>query len=168
MAGGLLMYDILQANGLSALDITGLVMFTALFTWISGAFWTAIAGFVVRLVGRDPAVLRPVRAAAVQGRTAIVTPIYNEDTARVFARVETIWSLAAAAARPRNISTTSFSPIRAGPTSRAPKRSSPGKRWWRGSGAAADCFIGAALITSGASPAISPSSCAIGAARTIT
>lgn len=93
LAGGLLMLDVLRASGLSGLNIAGLVMFTALFTWIAGAFWTAMAGFVIRLIGRDPAILAAEHTAhsSVRGRTAIVTPIYNEDTARVFAGVEAIW-----------------------------------------------------------------------------
>lgn len=93
LAGGSLMLDIVRAAGLSTLQISGLVMFTALFTWISGAFWTAVAGFIVRLRGRDPAVLAATQNEhrRLQGRTAIVTPIYNEDTDRVFAGIEAIW-----------------------------------------------------------------------------
>jgi len=93
LAGGALMLDIVRAAGLSTLQISGLIMFTALFTWISGAFWTAVAGFVVRCIGRDPATLAATRCEhrRLTGRTAIVTPIYNEDTDRVFAGVEAIW-----------------------------------------------------------------------------
>ncbi|HEY7974524.1 MAG TPA: glycosyltransferase, partial [Ktedonobacterales bacterium] len=93
LAGGTLMLDIVRAAGLSTLQISGLILFTALFTWISGAFWTAVAGFIVRSVGRDPALLAATRCEhrRLTGRTAIVTPIYNEDTDRVFAGVEAIW-----------------------------------------------------------------------------
>lgn len=93
LTGGFLMLDVLRANGLSGLQIAGLIMFTALFAWISGAFWTAVAGFVVRLRGRDPAVLHPGESAhrCLRSRIAVVTPIYNEDTARVFAGVEATW-----------------------------------------------------------------------------
>ncbi|MGH8258630.1 MAG: hypothetical protein ACREUG_02960, partial [Steroidobacteraceae bacterium] len=41
--------DILSTNGLSPLEAASVVLFFALFTWISGAFWTAIAGFAIRL-----------------------------------------------------------------------------------------------------------------------
>jgi membrane glycosyltransferase len=94
LAGGQLMLEVLRADGLSWLELAGLIMFMVLFTWIAGAFWTAVAGFVVRLVGRDPAALSTAHAAPgpLKSRTAIVTPIYNEDTARVFAGVEAIWS----------------------------------------------------------------------------
>ena len=88
------MFDILRANGLGALELTGLITFIALFTWIAGAFWTAIAGFIVRLIGHDPAVLHPEGdpQRPLKGRTAVVLPIYNEDTQRVFAGLDAIWS----------------------------------------------------------------------------
>src|SRR5579863_5598148 len=80
LTGGMLMLDIVRAAGLTSLQISGLVMFTALFTWIAGAFWTAVAGFIVRLRGGDPAVLAATRSehSALHSRTAIVAPIYNE------------------------------------------------------------------------------------------
>jgi membrane glycosyltransferase len=94
ISGGFLMFDILRANGMGPLEVTGLIMFVLLFIWISGAFWTAVAGFAVRLVGNDPAALhaendpeRPLR-----GRTAVVTPICNENTDRVFAGLNAVWS----------------------------------------------------------------------------
>ena len=49
-----LLFDVLQANGLSGVELLGLTLFFGLFTWIAGALWTAIAGFFVRLAGRDP------------------------------------------------------------------------------------------------------------------
>ena len=42
-----LMLSILEANGLSVLKVAALVLFAVLFTWISGAFWTAIAGGIL-------------------------------------------------------------------------------------------------------------------------
>jgi len=93
LVAGLLMFDILKVNGQTAINCLALPLFVVLFSWIAGAFWAAIIGFIVRLVGRDPAVLRPQRAAPqpLRGRTAIVTPIYNEDTTRVFAGADAIW-----------------------------------------------------------------------------
>ena len=89
-----LMHDILKANGLTGYEEAGLVLFFVLFTWITGAFWTALAGFVIRLIGRDPAVLHQdeVAGRTLHGRTAVVMPIYNEDTARVAAGLDVIWS----------------------------------------------------------------------------
>src|ERR1019366_1861700 len=96
--GGFLMFDILRANGMGPLEVAGLILFVVLFIWISGAFWTAVAGFIVRLIGHDPAALRPETDALrpLQGRTAVILPIYNEETARVFAGLDAIWSSLAA------------------------------------------------------------------------
>src|SRR5215467_3624585 len=89
-----LMWDILRANGLTALERTGLALFFILITWITGAFWTALIGFVIRLRGRDRAVIHAdeVDGHTLVGRTAICMPIYNEDTERVFAGLDVIWS----------------------------------------------------------------------------
>jgi len=93
LAAGVLMFDILKVNGQTALNCLALPLFVVLFGWISGAFWAAVIGFVVRLRSGDPAVLqqRPAPAQPLRGRSAIVTPIYNEDTARVFAGTDAIW-----------------------------------------------------------------------------
>jgi membrane glycosyltransferase len=93
-AGGLMMLDILRVNGFGPLELTGLALFVVLFIWMSGAFWTAVAGFGVRLAGRDPAALHPDGdpLRPLKGRTAIVSPIYNEDTVRVFAGLDAIWN----------------------------------------------------------------------------
>ena len=55
LVAGLLMLDILKVNGQTLLNCLALPLFVVLFTWISGAFWAAIIGFVVRLIGHDPA-----------------------------------------------------------------------------------------------------------------
>jgi membrane glycosyltransferase len=89
-----LLLDVLEANGLSGIELVGLALFFMLFTWIAGALWTAIAGFGVRLAGRDPAGI-DVGALAGQRlrtRTAIAMPIYNEDPRRVGLGLEAIWS----------------------------------------------------------------------------
>jgi membrane glycosyltransferase len=89
-----MMCDILAANGLTGLERVGLVLFYVLFVWITGAFWTALAGFVIRLRGGDPMTLQPRELAGrpLAGRTAIIMPIYNEDTTRVMAGLDVIWS----------------------------------------------------------------------------
>src|SRR6266403_1434799 len=89
-----LMWDILRANGFTALEKTGLALFFILITWITGAFWTAFIGFVIRLRGRDKAAIHPdeVVGHTLSGRTAVIMPIYNEDTQRVFAGLDVIWS----------------------------------------------------------------------------
>lgn len=89
-----MMCDILAANGLTDLKDAGLVLFYILFVWITGAFWTALAGFVVRLRGGDPLSLKPGDLAGrpLSARTAIIMPIYNEETTRVAAGLDVIWS----------------------------------------------------------------------------
>ncbi len=89
-----LMIDALRANGLSAVELAGVALFFCLFTWISGALWTAFAGFAVRLAGHDRG---GIDLSALEGRpltmrTAIVMPIYNEDTERVGAGLTAIWN----------------------------------------------------------------------------
>jgi membrane glycosyltransferase len=89
-----MMTDILAANGLTTLERIGLVLFYILFVWITGAFWTALAGMLVRLRGGDPLGLKPEELAGrpLAGRTAVIMPIYNEDTTRVIAGLDVIWS----------------------------------------------------------------------------
>lgn len=88
------MLNLLQSVGLSALGIAVLVLSTVLFAWIAMSFWTVVAGFVSRLIGHDPAILTSAASAGrtLTGRTAIVIPVYNEETARVFAGIGSIWS----------------------------------------------------------------------------
>ena len=98
LSAGALLLDVLEANGLTGVEIAGLALFFALFTWIAGALWTAIAGFVIRLIGRDPAAIDIAAVAdrPLQTRTAVVMAIYNEDPARVAAGLQAIWSSLAA------------------------------------------------------------------------
>ena len=90
----LLMWDILRANGLSPLEGASLALFFVLFTWIAGAFWTAIAGFIIQLSGRDRGVIHASEAAALRltSRIAIVMPVYNEDPTRVMAGLGAMWT----------------------------------------------------------------------------
>jgi len=89
-----LLLDVLEANGVTGVEVVGLVLFCALFTWIAGALWTAIAGFGVQLAGRDPAGIdvRELTGRPLQTRTAVVVPIYNEDPVRVGAGLMAIWT----------------------------------------------------------------------------
>jgi len=89
-----LLLDVLEANGLGGIEVVGLVLFCGLFTWITGALWTGIAGFVMRLTGRDSLGIDMAELAgrALHTRTAVVVPIYNEDTVRVGAGLIATWS----------------------------------------------------------------------------
>ena len=88
-----LLLDVLQANSLSGIELLGLLLFFALFAWIASAFWSAIAGFAISLVGRDPGAVQlgEVAGRALRTRTAIAMPVYNEDPRRVAAGLEAIW-----------------------------------------------------------------------------
>ncbi len=94
LLASLLMLDILRANSLTVLEAMSLVLFFGLFTWIAGAFWTAIAGFVIRLKGGDPVGMRAHDAdgLAIHSRIALVMPVYNEDPRRTTAGLDAIWT----------------------------------------------------------------------------
>jgi membrane glycosyltransferase len=86
----MLMAVVMGANGWTFLRLVVLALFTISFAWLSLSFWTSVLGFIVRVVGGDPASLwsnldfdRPLAQ-----RTALVMPIYNEDTDRVVAGLE--------------------------------------------------------------------------------
>ncbi len=90
-----LMVSVFQTDGLSPMELILLLLYAILFSWICISFWTAFMGFFVILTGRDrwsisrqpgpapdPTVPPP--------RTAILMPIYNEDSERVFAGLRAI------------------------------------------------------------------------------
>ncbi len=95
--GTRMMFDILAANGMAPIESAVLVLFAATFGWISISFWTAIAGGLLRAARLDPIQLRrraeitPTRAGEIRGRTAILMPVYNEDTAAVLARLDSMY-----------------------------------------------------------------------------
>ncbi|RYZ19262.1 MAG: glucans biosynthesis glucosyltransferase MdoH, partial [Sphingobacteriales bacterium] len=91
--GVYMMYDILSANGITILEGVILVLFAISFCWISTSFLSAIFGFILLMLRRDPMTLKPIDtiyndSMPITTRTAIVMPIYNEDTHRVIAGFE--------------------------------------------------------------------------------
>ncbi|MDP4021079.1 glucans biosynthesis glucosyltransferase MdoH [Methylobacterium sp. NEAU 140] len=68
----------------TALQLALVALFVLTFSWIALAFTSALLGFAT-LVRRPPARPAP---AALATRTAVLMPVYNEATARVFAGVE--------------------------------------------------------------------------------
>ncbi len=91
LGGALLMLDILRANSLTVLEVVILLLFVVTFGWIVVSFWSAVAGFLLQWLRRDPLTLArqaPVPATPIQTRTALVMPVYNEDTHRVIAGFE--------------------------------------------------------------------------------
>ena len=89
--------QILGVDGLNLLDLAHTAVFSVLLLWLAQSFWTLAAGTAVlglRLLhGRgvapppDPAGL-PTEPP----RTALIVPIYNEDTYRVFAGLRAMWT----------------------------------------------------------------------------
>ena len=74
------------AQQISYLQVTIVISFAVLFSWLSFSFWTNIAGFW--LLWRKWKVHRwttPGSAASLRSRTAVVMPICNEDVSRCFA-----------------------------------------------------------------------------------
>jgi len=93
ITGVYMMYDILSANGITMLEAVILILFAISFCWISTAFWSAVFGFVLLMLRLDPLTLKPIDsfyddALPITTRTAVVMPIYNEDTHRVIAGFE--------------------------------------------------------------------------------
>jgi membrane glycosyltransferase len=93
------MVNVLPGKGADALEVAIVVLFGALFGWISIGFWTALCGFLV-LHGRDRfAITRDAgpqdareaaRGLGPEARTAIVMPIHEEPIGRVFAGLQAI------------------------------------------------------------------------------
>ena len=93
LSGLYMMFDILSANGVTVLEGVIMALFAISFCWISTAFWSGIFGFVLLLLKREPMTLRPMDSfyhddMPITTRTAVVMPIYNEDTHRVIAGFE--------------------------------------------------------------------------------
>src|SRR5687767_4542721 len=90
----ILMLDILNANGLTFPERLALLLFFVLFTWIAGAFWTAVAGFVIRATGHPRAFIHPddVAGKPLTTRTALIMCVYNEDPQHFAAGVDAIWT----------------------------------------------------------------------------
>jgi membrane glycosyltransferase len=82
---------VLGGDGLSGLDLAILAIFFVSFAWISSAFWTAIAGFLVGC-GRGGSGLREADGElSATTRTALVVPVYHEDPEQVGLRIAAIY-----------------------------------------------------------------------------
>jgi membrane glycosyltransferase len=93
----------LGADGLSTPELGILPLFALTFAWICYAFATALIGFLLHLVGEPGgapgARLRPPRSGPATGRTALVMPIFHEDTTWVAARLAAVYRSLAATGR---------------------------------------------------------------------
>ena len=83
------MAQVLPYHGRQPLEIAILALFAILIAWVSAGFWTAMAGLLILLRGRDryaiSATIRGDESIDPAARTAVIMPIYNEDSVRVFA-----------------------------------------------------------------------------------
>jgi membrane glycosyltransferase len=94
--GIVMMHGILHPTGFTPVGAVILVLFAATFTWIALSFWSAVIGFLLRLLDRDPLSLQrsPLRGnprAPLLGRTALVMPVHNEEPQRVMAGLEAMY-----------------------------------------------------------------------------
>ena len=86
------MFEVLQVGGVTFLEAMVLVLFVALFAWVSFSFMSAVAGFLVLLFRkRDALGIDPLAALPdLRGGVAMLLPTYNEDPYRVLARLRAI------------------------------------------------------------------------------
>ena len=93
LAGCYEMYEVLQVGGVTILEAIILALFVLLFAWIAFSFMSAIAGFFVLLLrqkdelGIDSSSPLP----AIESRTAMLLPTYNEDPYSVLARLRAVY-----------------------------------------------------------------------------
>ncbi|ATG76127.1 glucans biosynthesis glucosyltransferase MdoH [Pseudoalteromonas sp. 1_2015MBL_MicDiv] len=89
-----IMFEILNSNGMTLLEYALLALFSITFAWIVTAFCSGTIGFLLQLLRIDPLTLKRIKSisfdsqALAKQRTAVVMPIYNEDTHRVIAGFE--------------------------------------------------------------------------------
>lgn len=92
------MYMVLSVSTLTILETMVLVLFVALFAWISFSFASAFVGFLLslghgdRALGIDPAQPLP----GLTARHALLVPTYNESPGRIMARLQAIYESVAA------------------------------------------------------------------------
>ncbi|HRO02450.1 MAG TPA: glucans biosynthesis glucosyltransferase MdoH, partial [Terricaulis sp.] len=80
--------ELFIGEGLTALELAGLLLFGPLFVGISCWFCSALAGFVLMLARpRDFMRLENIPAPARTPRVAMLAPVRNEDIAAVYARL---------------------------------------------------------------------------------
>lgn len=81
------MYGVVNVGGVSLLKWLLLVLFVANFSWISLSFASSLVGFFwLAFFAPKP----PALPEKLQAHTAVVMPIYNETTARVFGALQAI------------------------------------------------------------------------------
>ncbi len=124
------MIAVLPYHGTQPLEIAILVLFAILFGWVSAGFWTAMAGFVLLLLGSDryaisrtrtPATRRSIQMRESRSSCRSAT----KTSPRVFAGLRATLRIAGAHRRASSTSISSCSPTPAIPTP-ASRKSPPG------------------------------------------
>ncbi|RJF70357.1 glucans biosynthesis glucosyltransferase MdoH [Rhodopseudomonas palustris] len=84
------MYEVLKVGGVTILEGIVLVLFAALFAWVSLSFVSSLAGFAALLRGwRDTLDIDPDGPLpSVNSKVAMLLPTYNEDPQTVLARLQ--------------------------------------------------------------------------------
>lgn len=77
------MYEVVGQSSATWLQVILVVLFAATFSWIALSAATSLLGFIAMIFGR-PRTYRETHAGCLATRTAIIMPIYNEDTDTVF------------------------------------------------------------------------------------
>ena len=92
------MYLVLAVGGLTTLEAVILALFVILFAWVALSFASMLGGVIAmatgqtRPLGIDPDMPLP----AIETRSALLLPTYNEDPDRVFSRVQAVTESVAA------------------------------------------------------------------------
>ena len=90
-AAGLRFLHIFEDLRAEPLELALLMLFVISFSWLALSFWSAIGGYLSLLSRwRAPGLTIPA-APSLNGRTAILMPIYNEDPTRVFAALQAMY-----------------------------------------------------------------------------
>ncbi|NIX77568.1 glucans biosynthesis glucosyltransferase MdoH [Microvirga terricola] len=82
------MYQVVSVSRTTILQWVLVALFTVNFSWIAVAFTSALLGFFVLLHQPES---RSGAPSSLSQRTAIVMPVYNEQTSRTFAALEAIY-----------------------------------------------------------------------------
>ncbi len=82
------MYQVVSVGAVTLLEWALLILFVANFSWIALAFANAVVGLFWLMFLAPKA---PQTPAALNARTAIVMPIYNESPARIFAALQAMY-----------------------------------------------------------------------------
>lgn len=94
-AVGLIATVFKKDGGLTSVEAVMVILYAILFSWICISFWTSVFGFFVCLTGRNRYAisnsLKKVHELPVSSKlskTAIIMPVYNEETSRIFAGIK--------------------------------------------------------------------------------